>query len=150
MSPVAAPAGGPGRCHHPSMVPWVGDMGFTLSPWLLLGLLDLFHCVQVESHFAKNLCFFLQGLQNNGYCHPQLLFSVDSPCKCIILDTSAFLPCSFRLRGFQVRLEGLASTAEDLDFPGRCCCVCRGARDPEVCCLRLQLIPADLPTSEGE
>lgn len=99
------------------------DMGFTLFPQLLLGLLDLFHCVQVESHFAKNLCFFLQGLQNNGYCHPQLLFSVDPPCKCIILDTSAFLPCSFRLRGFQMRLEGLASTAEDLDFLGRCRCV---------------------------
>lgn len=68
VSPVAAPAGGPWEVpppqHRALGQMWVGDTNFTPSPRTLLGRLDLFHCVQVGSHFAKNLCFSLLGLQN--------------------------------------------------------------------------------------
>lgn len=82
--------------------------------------------------FYKELAPLFAGTPEIKILPPLPLFLVDPPCECVSWDASAFLPGSFRpkLRGLQVRVEGLTSAAADLGFPGRYLCMCRDARDP--------------------
>lgn len=128
------------RCGSPWLVVGVWHWNSAPSPWLLLWHL---HCVQVRSHFAKNLCFFFCWCFRMKDVAMSASLLAWSSSKCVILDSSAFLPGSFspKPRGLQARLEGLTSAAEGLGFPGRYLKASLCAERPEIpvpCCLQLQ------------
>lgn len=123
--------GDPGSCRHPSWTR-VGDAEISPCPhgccWDTSIRFTLFRWEVSLQRTCASFCW----TPEIKILPPLPLFSVDPPCECVILDASAFLPGSFspKLRGLQVRVEGLTSAAEDLGFPGRYLCMCRNARDP--------------------